>query len=50
MRRYFRGDFRPEVVSDVISGANVGQLGMDVPDNLVILAQTVLEIQSNEAV
>ena len=28
---FFRGSFRPEVVSDVISGANVGQVGMDVP-------------------
>ena len=27
----FRGIFRPEVVSDVMSGGNVGQVGMDVP-------------------
>ena len=27
----FRCGFRPEVVGDVIFGANVGQVGMDVP-------------------
>ena len=27
---FFRGDFRPEVVSDVISGVNVGRFGLDV--------------------
>ena len=32
--RVFRCSFRPEVVSDVISGANVGQVGMDVPVKL----------------
>ena len=30
-RRFFHGNFRPEVVSDVIPCANVGQVGMDVP-------------------
>ena len=29
---FFRCSFRPEVVSDVISGADVGQIGMDVPE------------------
>ena len=28
---FFHGSFRPEVVGDVISGANVGQVGVDVP-------------------
>ena len=41
---------RPELVSDVISGVNVGQVGMNVPENFVILSQTVLEIYSCEAV
>ena len=27
----FRGNFRPEVFNDVISGANVEQIGMDMP-------------------
>ena len=30
-RRFFRSNFRLEVVRDVISSANVGQVGMDVP-------------------
>ena len=28
---FFRCSFRPEVVSDVMSGANVGHVGMDEP-------------------
>ena len=36
---------RPEAASNVISGANVGQVGMDASvKKLVILGQTVLEI------
>ena len=31
----FRSSFRPEVVSDVISDANVGQVDMDVPVEFV---------------
>ena len=31
---FFHGSFRPEVVGDVISGANVGQVGVDVPVKL----------------
>ena len=43
---------RPEVVSDVISGTNVVQAGVDVhaKKNMVILAQTVHEIYSSKAV
>ena len=37
-RRFYRGNIRPEVVSDVISGANtnVGQGGVDVPVNFAV--------------
>ena len=30
---FFRYSFRPQVVSDVMSSANAGQVGMDVPVN-----------------
>ena len=42
-------NLRPEVVSDVMSGANEGQVGMDVHENEVILAQTVLAIYNSKA-
>ena len=29
-RRFFQDNFRPEVVSDVLSGGDVGQIGMDI--------------------
>ena len=31
---FFRGNFRPEVANDVISSANVGQVGLDLPIKL----------------
>ena len=44
-RRFFRCSFRPEVVSDVISGVVVDPTGMKVRGKKwVILGQTVLEI------
>ena len=30
LQRFVRGSFRPEVVSDVVSGANLGQVALDV--------------------
>ena len=47
---FFRCSFRPEVTSDVISGANIGKVATDVLLNLMILAKTVLEICSSESV
>ena len=42
---FFRDNFRTEVDSDVISGANVGQVDVDI---LAIQVQTVLEIYACE--
>ena len=45
-----RCSFRPDVVNDVISGANVGQIGLDVPVKLGDFIKTVHDIYSSEAV
>ena len=49
-RRFFHGNFRQEVASDIISGANVAHVGMDASVKFVILAQTVLEMYKSETV
>ena len=47
---FFRGNFLPEPVSDVISSANAGQVGVDAHVKLgASIAQTVLEIFSIKA-
>ena len=45
-----RCSFRQEVVSDVMSGANVGHVGLDGPVKFGDLTQAVQEIYSSEAV
>ena len=42
---FFRGNFRPEVASDVISGAAImEEVGMDVRVNFDDIGRTVIEI------
>ena len=47
-RLFFRCSFRPEVVSDIISGAYVGQVGMDVPIKFGDFSFMVHEIYSSK--